>query len=204
MVTKEKIATEGLSGRICCFGDWHETTFYYGFYLEKANVYAFTDKRILQHRGWLSTRTITIDYHMITDVQVIEPFFQRVFTRTGSLSVDTASSSKMHHEVTFADVDSSYELKKRLAEAVISTNIMIILRIGLFCILTLGIILIAANNLNRWAAALRRGYDRDIKRVFGDGWFSTPSLFACKIHVIFLVVLSLLIVFNLCVGTIYL
>jgi uncharacterized membrane protein YdbT with pleckstrin-like domain len=88
--------------------------FYYGFYVEKANVYAFTDKRILQHRGWLSTRTITIDYHMITDVQVREPFFQRVFTHTGSLSVDTASSNKLHHEITFPNVDSPYELKKRL------------------------------------------------------------------------------------------
>lgn len=88
--------------------------FYYGFYLETANVYAFTDKRILQHRGWLSTRTTTIDYHMITDVQVREPFFQRIFTHTGSLSVDTASSSKLSHEITFANVDSPYELKKRL------------------------------------------------------------------------------------------
>jgi uncharacterized membrane protein YdbT with pleckstrin-like domain len=87
---------------------------YYGFYVERANVYAFTDKRILQHRGWLSTRTISIDYRMITDVHVREPFFQRVFTHTGSLSVDTASSNKLHHEISFRNVDAPYELKKRL------------------------------------------------------------------------------------------
>ena len=88
--------------------------FYYAFYIKRANANAFTDKRVLQHKGWLSTRTITVDYHMITDVWVREPFLQRVFTHSGSLSVDTASSNKINHEVSFRCIDAPYEVKKRL------------------------------------------------------------------------------------------
>lgn len=81
---------------------------------------------------------------------------------------------------------------------------MIIFQVFVFCIVAIGVITLAVRNLTNWAAHLRNSYTRDIKNAFGEGWFNTPSLLVCKIHVIFLVVLSLLVVFYLCFGTIYL
>ena len=81
---------------------------------------------------------------------------------------------------------------------------MILFQIGIFCVLAVSIVVLSAKNVSKWAAALQRVYDRDIKKAFGNGWFSTPSLLMCKIHVICLVILAILIVFNLCFGTIYL
>jgi hypothetical protein len=81
---------------------------------------------------------------------------------------------------------------------------MIALQIIIYGILAIGIIALSAKNLSKWAAALQKGYSRDTKRAFGDGWFNSPSLLVCKIHVIFLIILSLLIVFYLCFGTVYL
>ena len=39
--------------------------FYFAFYLKLANVYAFTDRRVVIHRGWLSTHSISVDYSKI-------------------------------------------------------------------------------------------------------------------------------------------
>jgi len=86
--------------------------FYYKFYSRVANAYAFTNKRVLIHRGWLSTHTTSIDYAMITDVQVGEPFLERLITRTGNLSINTAGSSM--REVVLTHVAAPYEIKKRL------------------------------------------------------------------------------------------
>ena len=36
--------------------------FYWKFYLKKAFCYALTDRRVLVHRGWLSTKLVSIDY----------------------------------------------------------------------------------------------------------------------------------------------
>ena len=55
-------------------------TFFYGFYFKIANAYAFTDHRVLAHRGWLSTNLVSIDYSKITNVTVEEPFFTKIFT----------------------------------------------------------------------------------------------------------------------------
>jgi len=37
------------------------------YYLKVANAYAFTNKRVLIHRGWLSTHTISVDYPKIKE-----------------------------------------------------------------------------------------------------------------------------------------
>jgi uncharacterized membrane protein YdbT with pleckstrin-like domain len=86
--------------------------FYYGYYLKISNAYAFTNKRVLIHRGWLSTRTTSIDYQKITDVHIQEPFFDRVITHTGSIAINTAGSGGL--EVILRNVESPYEIKKRL------------------------------------------------------------------------------------------
>lgn len=52
--------------------------FYYLFYLKRANHYAFTNKRVLIIKGWLSTKLTSIDYDKITDITVLEPFLDRL------------------------------------------------------------------------------------------------------------------------------
>ena len=86
--------------------------FYFGWYLKVANAYAFTDKRVLIHRGWLSTKLISVDYDKITDVSVEEPFLDRLITKTGHLSVNTAGTT--FHEVILKHIQKPYEIKKRL------------------------------------------------------------------------------------------
>jgi membrane protein YdbS with pleckstrin-like domain len=86
--------------------------FYYGFYLKKANVYAFTNKRILIHKGWLSTNTTSVDYSKITDIHVREPFLDKIMTKTGVIAINTAGSSNL--EILLQHVENPYEVKKIL------------------------------------------------------------------------------------------
>jgi len=86
--------------------------FYYGFYLKVANAYALTNKRVLIHRGWLSTNTTSIDYSKITDVNVQEPFFDRIITHTGHIAINTAGTTL--HEVILKHIEAPYEIKKKL------------------------------------------------------------------------------------------
>ncbi len=88
--------------------------FYYSFYLKVANAYAFTNKRVIIHTGWLSTGIISIDYDKITDISVKEPFFDRIITKTGYLTINTASTTL--HEVLLQHITSPYEVKKKLDE----------------------------------------------------------------------------------------
>lgn len=88
--------------------------FYYGWYLKEANKYAFTDKRVLIHRGWLSTNLISVDYNKITDIEVQEPFLDRVFYKTGSLLINTAGTT--FKEIVLKHIKNPYEIKKKLDE----------------------------------------------------------------------------------------
>jgi len=88
--------------------------FYYGFYLRVANVYAFTNKRVLIHTGWLSTHTTSVDYPKITDVRVQEPFFDKLLTHTGNIGINTAGSGNL--EVILKHIEKPYETKKILDE----------------------------------------------------------------------------------------
>ena len=86
--------------------------FYYGFYVRAANAYAFTNKRVLIHKGWLSTKTISIDYARITDVHVNEPFFDRLITHTGDLAINTAGTTEK--EVLLRHIQRPYDVRKKL------------------------------------------------------------------------------------------
>lgn len=86
--------------------------FYYVYYLRVSNVYAFSNKRVLIHRGWLSTHTTSIDYQKITDVHIREPFFDRVISHTGSIAINTAGSGNL--EVILRNIENPYEVKKQL------------------------------------------------------------------------------------------
>jgi len=86
--------------------------FYYAFYLKAANAYAFTNKRVLIHRGWLSTHTISVDYSKITDIHIREPFFDRIITHTGNIAVITAGSTA--DQIVLQHINAPYEVKKKL------------------------------------------------------------------------------------------
>ena len=77
-----------------------------------ANAYALTDRRMLVHKGWLSTSTISIEYKNITDITVDEPFLERLITKTGSLSVNTAGSGIK--EVVLRHITTPYEVRKKI------------------------------------------------------------------------------------------
>ncbi|MDA3840708.1 MAG: PH domain-containing protein [Patescibacteria group bacterium] len=86
--------------------------FFFGFYFRVANAYALTNKRILIHRGWLSTNLTSIDYSKITDINVGEPFFERIITHTGHLSINTAGTSQ--EEVFLSSIEKPHEVKKKI------------------------------------------------------------------------------------------
>lgn len=88
--------------------------FIFGFYLKIANAYALTNKRILIHRGWLSTDTISINYERICNVSVADPFFERILMNSGDLHIDSAAAP--HQEIILKHIDSPYQTAKKLEE----------------------------------------------------------------------------------------
>lgn len=88
--------------------------FYYAFYLKVANAYAFSDDRVLIHKGWLSTKLISTEYQKITNVTVHDPFISRIITKTGTLIIDTAGTSGK--EIQLTRIERPYEVKKKLDE----------------------------------------------------------------------------------------
>ena len=88
------------------------TLFYFAFYLKAANAFAFTNKRVLVHRGWLSTHMISVDYSKITDIHVVEPFFDRVLTHTGNIAIITAGTTT--DQIVLQHISNPYEVKKKL------------------------------------------------------------------------------------------
>lgn len=86
--------------------------FYFAFYLRVANAYAFTNKRVLIHRGWLSTHMISVDYSKITDIHIREPFFDRILTHTGNIAIITAGTTT--DQITLQHISDPYEVKKKL------------------------------------------------------------------------------------------
>jgi uncharacterized membrane protein YdbT with pleckstrin-like domain len=88
--------------------------FIFGFYLKIANAYALTNKRVLIHRGWLSTDTISINYERICNVGVVDPFFERILMNSGDLHIDSAAAP--HQEIILKHIDSPYQVAKKLEE----------------------------------------------------------------------------------------
>lgn len=99
------LPTFGVIFMLCAF-------FYFGFYLKAANAYAFTNKRVLVHTGWLSTQAISIEYEKITDVTVQEPLIERLIAQTGNLSINTAGTASK--EVVLKHIATPYEVRKKL------------------------------------------------------------------------------------------
>lgn len=88
--------------------------FMYGFYLKRARAYAFTNKRVIIHTGWLSLKTTSIDYSKISNITVTQGFIEKSFYQTGSLAIHTADLAQSDKQV--EHVDDPYALKRQLDE----------------------------------------------------------------------------------------
>lgn len=90
----------------------------FGYGLEAANSYAFTNRRVIIHRGIFSTETISVDYSKITDVSVKENWNQKRMLKIGELHINTAGTSGT--EVVLKSIENPYEVRKvlvRLSDA---------------------------------------------------------------------------------------
>lgn len=85
---------------------------YYGLIMKLSNAFAFTDKRVVVHKGWLNTCMTSAEYDKITDVSVTEGFVEKIITHSGTLLINTAGTT--FHELPLEHVESPYELKKKL------------------------------------------------------------------------------------------
>ena len=75
------------------------------------NAFALTDKRVLIHTGWLSTKSTSINYDKIVEVSVEERFISRIASKSGNLLIKTGGFG---HDVTLKNIESPYEVKKTL------------------------------------------------------------------------------------------
>ncbi|MFH1354018.1 MAG: PH domain-containing protein [bacterium] len=57
--------------------------------------YAVTNQRTMVREGILYKHFVTVDYHSITDVTVRETLLERIFTRTGTIDVNTAGGDQV-------------------------------------------------------------------------------------------------------------
>jgi uncharacterized membrane protein YdbT with pleckstrin-like domain len=90
------------------------TIFYHLYYLKIANVYILTNKRMVVKKGWLSNRTISIDYGNITDITIHENFIYRLLTCTGDMIINTAGTDKA--ETILRHIENPHEVKNIINE----------------------------------------------------------------------------------------
>lgn len=88
--------------------------FHFGLYLRWANMFAFTNKRILIHRGWLSTSMMSIDYSQVTEVEARQGFIEKLMYHSGTLMINTAGSSDQ--EAVITNIPDPYTLKQQLTD----------------------------------------------------------------------------------------
>jgi len=91
---------------------WLIGWFYFIFYLPRANAFCLTNRRIVVHRGWLSSRAISVNYSQITDVSVEQNVWQKLITNDGVISINTAGTDSQ--EVFLSNINNPYLLKQRL------------------------------------------------------------------------------------------
>lgn len=88
--------------------------FYFGYYLKHFNNYALTDKRILIYKGWIHKQAICVDYEKITDIEIREPFIDRVMIKSGDILIDTAGLEEK--KIILKHIDNPYKIKKQINE----------------------------------------------------------------------------------------
>ncbi len=88
------------------------TLFYFKFYLSQAFRYAFTNKRVLIHQGWLSRNLTSVDFNKITDIQVRDNVIEKWLFNTGAIIINTAGTGQA--EVLIDKVENPHAIKQRL------------------------------------------------------------------------------------------
>lgn len=86
--------------------------FYFIFYLPRANAYCLTDKRVIIHRGWLSSAAISMFYGRITDITVMQTVWQKLITNDGTVMVNSAGAAG--HEIVLYNIHNPYNIKQRI------------------------------------------------------------------------------------------
>lgn len=81
------------------------------WYKKVSNAYAFTDRRVLIHHGWLSTTAQSVDFSKITEVSISEPFLSRLVTKSGDMSIHTGNITDA---LVLRNIEKPYEVKKKL------------------------------------------------------------------------------------------
>ena len=89
--------------------------FYFGFYLRWANHFAITNKRVIIHRGWLSTHMTSADFPQITDIAVEQSLTERLLYGSGKILINTAGSAA--YEIILTNIGNPYEVKRQLSLA---------------------------------------------------------------------------------------
>lgn len=87
---------------------------YFWFYLPRARAYALTDRRFVEHRGWLSPEVTSIPYARITQIRVKEPFFQSRLFKTGKLMIYVREAPNAAVELNH--IDAPHMVKNRIEE----------------------------------------------------------------------------------------
>lgn len=72
--------------------------------------YAITNQRIMSRIGVFHKSFLTVDLRSVTDVEVFETWWERLFTKTGWIGINTAGSDEV--EMQLRHVARPYELRK--------------------------------------------------------------------------------------------
>jgi len=88
--------------------------FAFNHYYKTAFKYIFTDRRVIIYNGWLSSKTISLDYDKITDIRVIQDYWEKLFYQTGTLTIDTAGSAADGEEIVLKNINNPYQIKQAL------------------------------------------------------------------------------------------
>jgi len=91
--------------------------FYFGWLARKSNAYAFTDKKVVIYRGWISSELLEIEYDEITEVLVTQNVIERM-TNSGDLVINTAGgdAENIEDKQKIENIDDPFEAKKKLDE----------------------------------------------------------------------------------------
>jgi membrane protein YdbS with pleckstrin-like domain len=92
---------------------------YAKYYLPIANIYAFTNKRVLVHRGIFSSFSQSVEYKNITDIAVSQGYFDKKQYHTGNILINTAGH--IRNQIGLVNIENPYEIKKKL-DQLISLN----------------------------------------------------------------------------------
>lgn len=88
--------------------------FYFGWFLKRTNIYIITNKRMIIHKGWFNTNLKSIDFNQITDIKIVQPFFENIIFKTGTLKIDTAGRDE--YAVILHHIENPHQIKTKIID----------------------------------------------------------------------------------------